>query len=412
MIFPAVMVSTAMQGGCTCENASYLRVGTGNIELAALFAPKPLGMTAANDWTKEIATKGLPELEQHYAMLGAKGLVIAKPLVQFPHNYNYVSRAVMYSWFNKHLKLGLPEPVVEEDYKPLTIAEMTVWDEGHPKPPSGEAYERSLVRTIVADSARQLADLTPKDKTSLAKYREVVGGAVDVLIGRGLPEAGTIEYEKIEEADRGKYLEFASLLRYPRYGEELPVIFLMPKQWNKQVVVWADADGKRALYANHGSLRQEVQKLVDAGYTVTGVDLMGQGEFTADGKPLAKARINHGGSGTAKWENFGGYTFGYNHSLFSQRVHDLLSVISYVRHHKQKPEQVHLIGFGDAAGWVAAARAQAGSAVDRIAIDTAGFRFARLNELDDVNFLPGAVKYWRPASVLISLSTASTVAGR
>ena len=40
--FPAVMVSTAMQGGCVCENCSYLRVGTGNIELAGLFAPKPL----------------------------------------------------------------------------------------------------------------------------------------------------------------------------------------------------------------------------------------------------------------------------------------------------------------------------------------------------------------------------------
>ena len=64
--FPAVMVSTAMQGGCTCENASYLRVGTGNVEIAALIAPRPLGMTAADDWTKEIATKGLPELKAHY----------------------------------------------------------------------------------------------------------------------------------------------------------------------------------------------------------------------------------------------------------------------------------------------------------------------------------------------------------
>src|ERR1051325_11599949 len=50
--FPAVMVSTAMQGGCTCENASLLRVDTGNIEIAGLFAPKPLGMTAADDWTR------------------------------------------------------------------------------------------------------------------------------------------------------------------------------------------------------------------------------------------------------------------------------------------------------------------------------------------------------------------------
>ena len=104
--FPAVMVSTAMQGGCTCENACYLRVGTGNVEIAALIAPRPLGMTAADDWTKEIATKGLPELKQLYRLLGVEDLVMAKPLLQFPHNYNYVSRAVMYHWMNKHLEAG------------------------------------------------------------------------------------------------------------------------------------------------------------------------------------------------------------------------------------------------------------------------------------------------------------------
>lgn len=49
LAFPAVMVSTAMQGGCTCENASGLRVDTGNVEFAALFAPKPLGLTCADD---------------------------------------------------------------------------------------------------------------------------------------------------------------------------------------------------------------------------------------------------------------------------------------------------------------------------------------------------------------------------
>jgi cysteine synthase/dienelactone hydrolase len=55
--FPAVMVSTAMQGGCTCENACLLRVDTGNVEFAALFAPKPQGLTTADDWTREMATK-------------------------------------------------------------------------------------------------------------------------------------------------------------------------------------------------------------------------------------------------------------------------------------------------------------------------------------------------------------------
>jgi len=45
--------SEAMQGGCICENAPLLRVDTNNASSAALFAPKPLGMTSANDWTAE-----------------------------------------------------------------------------------------------------------------------------------------------------------------------------------------------------------------------------------------------------------------------------------------------------------------------------------------------------------------------
>ena len=61
--FPAVMVSTAMQGGCVCENCNYLRLGTGNVELAGLFAPKPMAMSGANDWTVDIETKGFPGLE-------------------------------------------------------------------------------------------------------------------------------------------------------------------------------------------------------------------------------------------------------------------------------------------------------------------------------------------------------------
>ncbi len=59
---PCVMVSTAMQGGCTCENAPLLRIDQGNIDIAAAIAPRPLGLTAADDWTIELETKGYPDL--------------------------------------------------------------------------------------------------------------------------------------------------------------------------------------------------------------------------------------------------------------------------------------------------------------------------------------------------------------
>jgi len=105
LAFPAVMVSTAMQGGCTCENASGLRVGTGNVELAALFAPKPLGVTSANDWTREVAAKGFPELQQLYALMGAEDKVMLWRGERFDHNYNSLSRNAFYHWINRHFQL-------------------------------------------------------------------------------------------------------------------------------------------------------------------------------------------------------------------------------------------------------------------------------------------------------------------
>ena len=150
------MVSARMQGGCTCENADYLRIGTGNVELAALFAPKPLGMTAADDWTKTMPTDGFPELRKHYELFGAQDKVQLFPFLQFGHNYNHVSRTAMYGWLNRHLGLGMDEPVLERDFVPLSREEATVWTPAHPAPSRGEAQERSVTAWWTQDTERQL----------------------------------------------------------------------------------------------------------------------------------------------------------------------------------------------------------------------------------------------------------------
>src|SRR6478672_4849895 len=185
--FPAVMVSTAMQGGCTCENASCLRVGTGNVEFAALFAPKPQGMTAANDWTKEMATKGFPELKAHYAFMGAPNNVALFSNTHFLHNYNYVSRAAFFGFVNKQFKMGLPEPVVEEDYKRLDRSQLTVYDAAHPRPEGGADFEKKLLHAWTEDANRQLKKLAPVNDgngQSLAAWKKVIGGGIDAIIGR------------------------------------------------------------------------------------------------------------------------------------------------------------------------------------------------------------------------------------
>ena len=401
--FPAVMVSTGMQGGCTCENCSLLRVNTGNIELAGLFAPKPLGMAAADDWTKEIMTKGMPELVKLYEMLGAKDNVKTTALLHFPHNYNQPSRAAMYSWFNKHLKLGDKDPIVEGDFQPLPIAALTVWDDQHPKPPSGDDFERSLTKTLANDDAKQLAALTPTDANSLTKFRDVISTGWKVLIGRELPDSKSIEREKIKKEDRGDYIFFGDVLRLKKHQEEVPIVFLHPKKWNKQVVVWVDESGKSGLFNADGSPKYEIKTLLDAGYSVTSPDVFGTGELVPAGAstPLRNRKVNTN-------RQFAGFTYGYNHPLFAQRVHDILTLVSFVRGDDHGASKVHVVGLGGAGLWAAAAKFIAGPAIDRTAIDTAGFRFAALTEFDDPQFLPGAVKYGDVAG-LLALSAGSEV---
>jgi len=406
--FPNGMVSTDMQGGCTCENCSLLRIGTGNVELAALFAPKPQGMTAANDWTKEMMTKGYPELKQLYAMLGARENVICHPLTHFPHNYNYVSRALMYSWFNRHLTLGLEEPVVEEDWPALTEQEWTVWNDEHPRPAADPDHERRLLSYVTGESDRKIAALTPKDAKSLAGFREIVGGAFETIIGRRLDQVGSIDRRQIEELDRDGYRYRKDLLRARPHGEELPVVSFMPEQApaNKQVVLWIDGQGKNALVDGQGRIVREIRQLLDAGMTVLSADLLYQGEFLSDGTPLTRARAS------TNPRAFTGFTFGYNHPLFAQRVHDILTLISFARSDRLGSEHIHLVGVNGAGPWVAAALALAGADVDGAAIDTGGFRFAKLESYRDVNFLPGAVKYGDlPALLALSAPQRLWIAG-
>ncbi len=394
--FPNGMVSTSMQGGCTCENCTLLRVDTGNVELAALFAPKPQAMTAANDWTKEMMTKGYPELQQLYGMFGVKDNVYCREMLHFPHNYNYVSRATMYDWFNKHMQLGLDSPVIEEDWEPLTPEEYTVWDKDHPAPQGGESYERSLTKYMAEQSDRQIAALAPKDANSLQEFREVIGGAFRAIIGRSVPNFDDIQRTKVDKQTRAGYLYFEDFLRLQTKGEEIPLVSLYPTgtTWNGDVVIWIDGVGKRGMFDDSGKLRSEVRRLVDGGASVVAPDLFQQGEFLPGDQPLAEQAVVKNPREAAA------YTFCYNDTVFVRRVHDILTLVAFIRGDEHAPKHLHLIATNGAGPLGAAARAIAGSQIDKAAIDTQGFRFADITSYRDPNFLPGAVKYGDLPSLL------------
>lgn len=381
--FPVVMVSTAMQGGCTCENASLLRINTGNVEFAALFAPKPQGMNSADDWTKEMATKGFPELQQLYAAYGKKDHVFLKRGEHFPHNYNAVTRSAFYTFLNKHFQLGFPAPVIEQDFDPLPPEQLTVWNDQHPAPRAADPeFERHLLAWFTEDAQTQIeaAAAAPEG------LEKVIRPAVEVLIGRRFAEAGDVVWEQAREQDRGDWRERTGTLHNRTHGEQVAIVCLQPASWNGRVVVWLDDQGKAALYDADARPTPPVLSLLKGGAAVVGADLLFQG-----GEPLTQTRV------VANPREFAGYTLGYNHALFAQRAHDVLTVVRHLRQADAGlcPQTASVV----VAGWrstgpiVAAAGAVAGDAVDRLAVDTQGFRFGQLLDYRDPRFLPGGAKY-------------------
>lgn len=399
--FPAAMVSTAMQGGCTCENASLLRVGTGNIEFAALFAPKPQGMTTANDWTKEMAAKGFPELKQLYGLMGAPNHLMLKRGEHFPHNYNAVSRSAFFTWLNRHFKLGQKEPVIESDYEPLSREELSVWNNQHPQPRAADPdFERQLLRWLHEDAQKQLA----AEQTTPERFRKAYGSAFEIILGNRWAEAGRGELEVLHQSDQSAWVEKRGLIKYQH--EQLPAIIISPKTGNGHFVLWLSSEGKSALYTRNGSVTPEVSRLLHAGATVVGVDLFYQGEFLADGRPLVKTpRVKNPREAAA-------YTFGYNYSVFAQRARDVVSVVKFLRNEEPSLKQLTVLGLEEAGPWVAAARAQCGSAIDQAVMDTGGFRFGQVLDLHDPGFLPGGAKYGDlPALIALGAPGRAWIAG-
>jgi hypothetical protein len=398
--FPVVMVSTAMQGGCTCESSSLLRVNSGNIEFAGLFAPKPQGMNTANDWTKELATKGFPELQELYQLHGKKDFVYLNRGEHFPHNYNAVTRSAFYTFLNQHFKLGLPSPVIERDYDPLPREKLSVWDSLHPAPKAADPdFERSLLQWFHADAQKQLLEAaqTPDG------LRKQVGPALEVLIGRTFAKAGDVSWEAGKKENRGTYVEINGTLKNTTHLEEIPVVWLYPRKWNGRAVVWLSEKGKAGVRKDDGSLHAAVNNLLESGALVLGADLFFQSEKDNLNRLVANPR------------EFAGYTYGYNHALFAQRTHDVLSLVSFLKNSKSAEHpparEIHVAAWG-ACGPIAAARAVSGDAIHKAVLETGGFRFSSLLDYQHPQFLPGGAKYLDvPGMLALGAPHATWVAG-
>jgi hypothetical protein len=375
--FPAVMVGTAMQGGCICENASYLRIGAGNVEIAGLTAPRPLGMSGANDWTVDIETKGLPQLKALYKLLGGDGKVMAKTHKEFGHNYNQISREIMYNFFNEHLKLGQSAPVKEKPFTPVPPKELSVFDAEHPRPE--DVVDAAGVRRFLSRQAdAHLQTLEPRDARSAAEFRRIVGTALRVMITDKLPAVEEVVATPGPQEQMDGVTVTDSTLSRQDAGEAVPVQEVRGKDFDgRVVVVWVDPAGLAGLWKN-GKLVPAARQIVEQKAGILSVEVLRTGASAG----LPRPPVN---------KTFAGYTFGYNRPLLADRVHDILTAVAFAKGRGAKV--VHLVGQDSAGPWVVLARGLCGDAVARTAADMNGFRFEQVKNMDDAMMLPGALKY-------------------
>lgn len=377
--FPCVMVSTAMQGGCTCENGHYLRVGQGNVDIAAAAAPRPLGMTTADDWTVAFDVKGFPDLKALYGRIGKPDHVQALFATQFKHNYNQVSRAEMYAFMKRHLGLGKAS-VQERDFVFSSKEELSVWTGEHVAPSGdqvGKVHEAELMQKWAELSDVKIRPLlAPKDENQEAEAVLLIGEAWRMMVGREMPD--------LEEVT-GVYLTYSGggalgEVRNVAMGEKVEVMGRVPRNWGGRVVVDLSATG------TFEGREEEVMEVRPKLY-------LPEAKENACVKEETKKEID-------SWKAWSGYTYGYNPPLLIRRVHDLLAVLRALPKLAESVKleggvkQVVLKAEGEMVAVAALAAMIAGpEVVQALEVKPGGFRFAKLTNAWETGFVPGAVKY-------------------
>jgi len=109
---PTDMVSANFQGDDLCEMAPGLRIGTNNVEIATIIAPKPmLLLSSAKDWTSDTPEIEFPAIREIYKLHGQPKNVESFQ-VKTEHGYNLTQRQAAIQFLGKHFRMpaNLTEP--------------------------------------------------------------------------------------------------------------------------------------------------------------------------------------------------------------------------------------------------------------------------------------------------------------
>lgn len=325
---PVNMVSSIMQGGCSCENAPLLRIDTNNMEVAALAAPRPMLMiSATGDWTKKTPEVEFPFVRSIYALYDAADHV-ANAHFDAPHNYNLASRQAMYPFFAKWL-LGRDDAAeAKEGEIPVEKPEdLLVFADG--KLPDNMLTVDQLIARLKQTFQARVDKMRPVGGDAMRELVDLVRAGVRHMVGSDLPPADQIQFIPSSQQERPD----GSVVRlYVRTGRPVPALVFAPaaaavasaKAWT----ICVHPEGIRAADA----LEKFIAAQVAEG---TGVILI---EPFTTGRPPS-------GTHPAGERNAGGYFTTFNRTDAAESVFDVLTVLGYELNRPQAP-RLNLVGFG------------------------------------------------------------------
>ena len=210
---PVCMISLNMQGGCLCENAPLLRIDATNVEIASLFAPKPMFIgSCTGDWTRNTEVEELPVIRNIYNLYGAAADLMHHH-VDFEHNYNLEMREHVYGFLNKHLLKGPSAEPVDETYMtvPPHRDRLVWWGREAPRGIAFDAMKR-IWRKRAEETLRPLLRNAESARASVGKLLPHVVGvtpaSMDTLAGRDPHGIGIVRERndiRIQETKRLDY---------------------------------------------------------------------------------------------------------------------------------------------------------------------------------------------------------------
>jgi dienelactone hydrolase len=304
---PVNMVSAIMQGGDFCENAPGLRRGTSNVEVAAMFAPKPmLLVSATGDWTHNVPHEELPAIQRIYALYG-KPENVEVVQIDAPHNFNKESREAVYGFFGRRVPGQTnPKSFSEKEVRIEKLQDMLALS-GRGLPANAVTYAQLL------EEWKGLAPVAATDNETRERLKLALG----------------VEWPRSVESAEGP--NGAIVLGRPGEGDRVPGV-LLPGQGSPILVV--DPRGS-------ASARRDpaVMALRDSGRPILLIDAFQTGSA---GAPRDRGHPHF---------------LTFNLSDDACRVQDILTAMRFL--HDRYKGSVELAGFGDARIWTEFAAAVA-----------------------------------------------------